>query len=88
MTAPHANHEVAMSSTTQHPPDSITLALGSVEVPLDLVTALVKRHLLRALRVSSNGLSPSPPLAPQEEPAPAVPPLESPPPVPADAGAP
>lgn len=77
-----------MSSVTQHQPDTVLLVLGEIEVPRALLATLLKRHLLRSLRVSSNGLSPARTLAPQEEPAPAVPPLGDPPPVPADAGAP
>jgi hypothetical protein len=47
--------------------ETIRLALGEVEIPLELVTALVTRHLLRSLRLASNGHTPSPPLVPDPE---------------------
>lgn len=53
--------------------ETIRLALGEVEIPLDLVTALLKRHILRTIRGTTNGHSPRP--TPDHEPEEAAAPV-------------
>ena len=51
--------------------DTITLHLGEITVPTQVLQELLRRHLLRSLRLSTNGHTAPSPSEPEEPVAPA-----------------